>query len=109
MLDLKYIRENPELIRRAIAGKNETDRLSELLDLDGRRRAIIAEVETLKHEKNIASENVARTRKAGGDAADAILALRVVSDKTQSLDDSLRQVEDQILQLQLRIPNVPHP
>jgi seryl-tRNA synthetase len=109
MLDLKYIRENPELIRQAIASKHEADRLDEILDLDGRRRAIIAEVETLKHEKNIASENVARTKKAGGDAADAILALRVVSDKTQSLDESLRQVEEQILQLQLRIPNVPHP
>jgi seryl-tRNA synthetase len=109
MLDLKFIRENPALVRKAIADKNESDCLDELLRLDGRRREIIAEVETLKHEKNVASENVAKTKKAGGDATEAILAMRVVSEKTQALDESLRQVEEQILQLQLRIPNMPHP
>jgi len=109
MLDLKFIRENAESVQRAIANKNEVDCVDELLRLDTRRREIIAEVEALKHEKNVASENVAKTKRAGGDAADAILALRVVSDRTQTLDESLRQVEEQILQLQLRIPNMPHP
>lgn len=108
MLDLKYIRENPDLVRQAIVNKNESDKLGELLGLDGRRREIIAEVEALKHQKNVASENVAKTKKAGGDASGAILALRAVSDKAQSLDESLRQVEEQLLQLQLRIPNIPN-
>ncbi len=108
MLDLKFIRENPDLVRQAIANKNEADKLNELLALDGRRRDIIGEVEALKHQKNVASENVAKTKKAGGDASDAILALRAVSDKAQALDESLRQVEEQILQLQLRIPNIPN-
>ncbi|MBI5867711.1 MAG: serine--tRNA ligase [candidate division Zixibacteria bacterium] len=108
MLDLKFIRENPDLVRQAIANKNEADKLDELLALDGRRRDIIGEVEALKHQKNVASENVAKTKKAGGDASDAILAMRAVSDKAQALDESLRVVEEQILQLQLRIPNIPN-
>jgi seryl-tRNA synthetase len=109
MLDLKFIRENPDLVRQATASKNEVDCLDELLRLDGRRREIIADVEARKHDKNVASENVARIKKAGGEADEAILALRAVSDKTQALDESLRQVEEQILQLQLRIPNIPYP
>ncbi len=109
MLDLKFIRENVDVVRRAIADKHETDCVDELMALDARRRQIIGDVETLKHEKNVASENIAKAKKAGTDTNPAIASLRILSDRTQSLDETLRQVEDQILQCQLRIPNLPHP
>lgn len=109
MLDLKFIRDHVDDVRAAIANKNERDTLDDLLKLDGRRREIIGAVEVLKHEKNVASENIAKAKKAGEDAQPAIEAMRVVSEKTQALDNDLRETEAQILQLQLRIPNMPHP
>jgi seryl-tRNA synthetase len=109
MLDLKFIRDNVEDVRTAIANKNERDTLDDLLQLDGRRREIISEVETLKHEKNVASEQIAKAKKAGEDAQPAIEAMRVVSEKTQALDNALRETEAQMRQIQLRIPNIPHP
>jgi seryl-tRNA synthetase len=109
MLDLKFIRENTERVRVAIANKQEPDTLDELLRLDQRRREIISDVEKLKHEKNVASENIARAKKAGEDAQSAIDAMRAVSNRTQTLDSDLRAVEAEMQKLQLRIPNVPHP
>ncbi|GAB4320220.1 MAG: serine--tRNA ligase [Candidatus Zixiibacteriota bacterium] len=108
MLDLKFIRENVEAVRQGIANKNETDRLDDLLELDEKRRAIIADVEKLKHEKNVASENIARAKRAGEDATDAIAAMREVANRVQALDGELRDIEAQIRDLQLRIPNIPH-
>ena len=108
MLDLKFIRDNVDLVRQGIASKNEKDTLDDLLKLDARRREIIGEVETLKHQKNVESENIARAKKAGEDAATAIAAMRQVADKIQALDGELRDVEAGILAVQLRIPNMPH-
>ncbi|MBD3299257.1 MAG: serine--tRNA ligase [candidate division Zixibacteria bacterium] len=109
MLDLKFIRDNVEAVRQGTVNKNEEDRLDDLLQLDDKRRSIIADVEKLKHEKNVASQNIARAKKAGEDAADAIAAMREVSNRVQSLDTELREVETQMRELQLRIPNIPHP
>jgi len=109
MLDLKFIRDHVDDVRAAIANKNERDTLDDLLKLDGRRREIISAVEVLKHEKNVASQEIAKAKKSGEDAQPAIEAMRVVSEKTQALDSDLRETESQMLQLQLRIPNMPHP
>ncbi|MBI3872254.1 MAG: serine--tRNA ligase [candidate division Zixibacteria bacterium] len=109
MLDLKFIRENPDLVRRAIRDKKAPDHLDELLGLDSRRRAVIGEAEALKHERNVVSQQIADAKKAGREAADAIVAMRAVSERAQSLDIQLREIEEQILHWQLRIPNVPHP
>lgn len=109
MLDLKFIRENTEIVRAGIRNKNERDTLTELLSHDERRRAIIAEVESLKHRKNTASEEIARAKKAGTDAEASIASLRELSDRIQSLDADLRETESAIHSLLLRIPNLPHP
>jgi seryl-tRNA synthetase len=109
MLDLKYIRDNPERVREALAVKNTpTSLVDEFLAHDTRRREIIAEVEALKQERNQLSQRIADEKKAGRDASEIIAHGRVISDKTQSLDAELREVEDRLLQVQLRIPNCPH-
>ncbi|HEX9750353.1 MAG TPA: serine--tRNA ligase [candidate division Zixibacteria bacterium] len=107
MLDLKFIRENPERVSSGSRNKNEPDRVHEVLVLDEQRRAIIGTVETLKHEKNTASQQIAQSRKSGQDATDAITAMRQVSDRIQEMDNQLREVELQLHESLLRIPNPP--
>ncbi|GAB4301035.1 MAG: hypothetical protein Kow0098_28920 [Ignavibacteriaceae bacterium] len=58
MLDIKFIRENPELVKQGIINKNEKDRVDEILSLDEKRRKIIAEVEELKAKKNQVSAKI---------------------------------------------------
>lgn len=109
MLDLKYIRENPDHIRTALQAKNTPASLvDDFIRHDSRRRAIIAEVEALKHERNQLSQRIADEKKAGRDASEIIAHGRTISDKAQTLDAELRDVEEAMHQVQLRIPNIPH-
>jgi seryl-tRNA synthetase len=108
MLDLKFIRENTERVREGIRKKQERDRLDELLDLDTRRRALIREGETLKSKRNTVSAQVGVLKKEGRDATDLISEMKTVSDKIKELDDELRSVQEQIDEMLLWIPNLPH-
>ena len=67
MLDIKFIRENPEIVRQGIKNKNEKDRVDEILALDEKRRKIISEVEELKAKKNQVSAKIPQMKKAGED------------------------------------------
>ncbi|MBN2357007.1 serine--tRNA ligase [candidate division KSB1 bacterium] len=108
MLDLKFIRENADLVRRAIHDKGEKADLDALLKLDVKRREIIGQVESARAEQNKMTGQIADMKKAKQDATDVIKAMRGLSDKIKSFDDDLRQIEEKIYQIQIRIPNIPH-
>jgi seryl-tRNA synthetase len=109
MFDLKFIRENKELIKKAIQDKNETLDLDQLLNLDEKRREIISEVEKLKHQKNLANQKIASLKKEGKSAQEEIEKMKEVSDGISSLDNTLKDSEGKIDKLLLRVPNIPHP
>jgi seryl-tRNA synthetase len=108
MLDIKIIREQPELVRAAIKAKRTDDVLEEVLRLDTDRRAIIARVEVLKNKRNTVSEEVARIKRNGGNADDVIVEMKVVSDEITELDLALRETEQNLNGLLDTIPNIPH-
>jgi seryl-tRNA synthetase len=109
MFDLKFIRENKELVKKAIQDKNESLDLDQLLDLDEKRRKIISEVEELKHQKNLSNQKIASLKKEGKSAEEEIEKMKEVSQQISSLDNSLKDLEGEIGKLLLRVPNVPHP
>ncbi|MEJ5286968.1 MAG: Seryl-tRNA synthetase [Candidatus Kapaibacterium sp.] len=108
MLDLKFIRENPELVRKNIELKGENANIDFLLELDENRRKIIAEVERLKHHRNVVSNEIARLKKEKQDATAKIEEMRVVSDQIKAMDDELREIETKIRAELLKIPNMLH-
>ncbi len=108
MLDLKFIRENPELVKKGIEAKGEMGDVERLLELDRRRREIIQHVEDLKKQRNENSKAVARLKKEGQDASHIIESTRQISEKIKSLDEELKEVEDALHQELIRIPNLPH-
>jgi seryl-tRNA synthetase len=109
MLDLKFIRENVELVRQAIANKGEKVDLDRLLELDGQRRALLAEGEALKAQRNKVSESIAVMKKRGEDASALIREMGQVADRIRELDARLGEIEKAIYEVQIRIPNIPHP
>jgi seryl-tRNA synthetase len=109
MLDLKFIRENIDLVRQNIQNKNESIQVDSILEMDEKRRAIIQEVEKLKNQRNVVSKEIADLKKNKLDAEEKISAMKEVSDKIKSLDDDLRNVESDIYQIVLRIPNMTGP
>lgn len=108
MLDIKLIREQPDVVRSAIKAKQTDDILDEVLSLDGDRRAIIARVELLKNKRNTVSEEIARIKRKGENADDVIVEMKVVSDEIAALDGSLREVEEKLNYLLDTIPNIMH-
>ncbi len=108
MLDLRFIRENPELVKAGIAKKNDKSDIDKILALDERRREIIRTVESKKADKNRASGEIAKKKKAGESADDAIAAMRQLGDDITVLDAELRELESDLQDRLNWIPNIPH-
>ena len=108
MLDLKFIRENAEIVRHAIVNKGDKADLDRLLDLDAERRKILQNVEALRAEQNKVSSQIAERKKNGEDAAEAIAAMRQVSQNIKSGEEKLKIIQEELYQIHIAIPNVPH-
>ncbi|SFP97573.1 serine--tRNA ligase [Caldicoprobacter faecalis] len=108
MLDPKFIRSNPELVKQKLATKKEDVDLDRFLELDEKRRAYIAEVEKLKNRRNVVSEEIARLKKEKKDVTEIINEMRKVSDTIKEYDAKIREIEEQLEEVLLTIPNLPH-
>jgi len=108
MLDLKYIRENIDLVREGIKNKNEKDKFGDLLELDAKRRALIQETDDLKSKRNTVSEEIARLKKEKQNADQLISEMKEVSDKIKENDEKIRTLDTDIENILLYIPNMPH-
>lgn len=109
MLEIKLIRENPEQVKIELARKGISGgAIDEILQLDGKRREIIGEVENLKSLRNKASQEVARMKKEGRDASSTIAEMKKVSDDIKLKDENLSFVEKDINKALIDIPNLPH-
>jgi seryl-tRNA synthetase len=108
MLDLKFIRENPEAVKQGIKNKNEKDRVDEILSLDEKRRSLIAKTDELKAKRNQVSQLVGQMKKSGQDASGIIAEMKMVSDEITLLDSQLKEVEANLEDILMYVPNMPH-
>ncbi len=108
MLDIKLIRENPELVKKAIDAKNEKGNIDQLLENDEKRRNIIFKVEDLKKQRNDNSNLVAQFKREKKDTTDLINKTKSISNEIKILDQQLLEVEKVIHEDVLKIPNIPH-
>ena len=111
MLDIKYIKENPEDVieRLARKGKDAREDIARILELDGQRRAMIAETEALKAEQNKVSKEIPKLKKEGKDVATIFAEMKELSDKAKANDLKLRDIETEYMNLMLALPNLPDP
>ena len=90
MLDIKFIREHPDLVRDGIRKKGAVDSVDEILNLDARRRDILQKGEALKNRRNVVSEEIGKLKHSGGDASGAMTEMESVKGQIKSFDDELR-------------------
>lgn len=106
MLDLKFIRENSETVKKNCENKKADTFIDAILSYDERRREIISEVEKLKNQRNVNSREIGMLKREKKDASHIIKAMKEVSDNITNLDEELRKVEEN-LDLELkRVPNM---
>ncbi len=109
MLDLKFIREQTELVKNGIKAKNADDNVDAILALDNQRRTLIGEGEGLKAKRNEVSAKVGQMKKSGEDASAVIEEMNSVKTRIQQIDGELKSVEEKLEELLLTVPNIPHP
>ena len=104
MLDLKFIRDHPDDVREALVKLNETAPIDEILELDARRRELLAEADALKHRRNVVSKQIGRMKEKDHRL---IEEMREVGARIKGLDGKLGLVEEELQQLLLLVPNMP--
>lgn len=108
MLDLKVIRDQPDMIRNALVALNTTAPIDEILSLDEKRRAVVTDVELLKAKRNEGSKEVGRTKDPEVRAR-LIEEMRLLGDDIASKDEQVRAMDDELYNLLLLVPNLPLP
>ncbi len=107
MLDVKFVRDNIELVQQMLRNRQSDLDLQPLLQLDERRRGILFDVEEKKHRRNVASEEISRLKKEKGDASALIEEMKELGQQIKVLDLELAEVEQKFRDFLLIIPNVP--
>ena len=108
MLDLKFVREHAEAVRKGLKDKGYTLDITPLLSLDEQRRQLLQEVEALKCERNKANDEISGLKRSGGDPAAKIAEMKSISQKIGNLDSKVDEIVEKIADFSLRIPNMPH-
>ena len=110
MLDIKVIRDDPERVKKAILDRGMSAEVADvdgIIEQDAQRRALLVEVEDLKHQRNQASEEIVALKKEGGDSTAIVEKMKGISERIKNMDTEVREVETRIRELMLDIPNIP--
>lgn len=109
MLDLKFVRENPDIVKESLRRRGyEEASLDDFLYLEEDRRRVIVEVEELRNRRNTVSDEIGKKKKAGEDADELIREMRTVSERIKELDEKLKDIDQRIREFLLTVPNIPH-
>jgi seryl-tRNA synthetase len=107
VLDLKEIRRDPEAARAALERRRAADRLDEVLRLDARRRELLPQEEALRAEQNQASKAIGQARQGGGDASEAIAAMKAVATRAKAIAAERTDIDEQLDRTLATLPNLP--
>lgn len=107
MLDVKFVTENPDKVKAAMATRSGSYDVDAVLDLHAKRKELIKKTEAMKAERNRATEEVAKLKKSGGDASETIARVKADNQIIKELDDELSAVERDLKNALLNIPNIP--
>jgi seryl-tRNA synthetase len=97
MLDLKFIRENPELVKKAVADRHDSAPVDDILRLDAERRQGIIKLDNLRQERKAVSKEREKAQERG----------RALRAEIQTLEDGAKKIDEQLSELLLQVPNIP--
>ena len=109
MLDIKYIKENPQEVidRLAKKGKDAAEDIQAILALDTKRRELIAGVEAAKAEQNRTTKMIPALKKEGKDTTEIFAKMKELSASVKEDEETLKEVETQLTSFMLGLPNLP--
>jgi len=108
MLDLGYVREHLDVIEQMARDRGITLDLAPFRAIDTERRQLITATERLKAERNKASDEIVKLKKAGQDASAILGRMKEVSEEVKRSDERITVLDEQLRQFLLTVPNIPH-
>lgn len=109
MLDIKFIREHTEEVRQNLKNRHAQVDLDALLEADARRRELLGQVEAMKNRRNDVTKEISVLKRNKENADEKIAAMKELGDEIAVLDRKVKEAEEQMLAVQLMIPNMCHP
>ncbi len=109
MLDVKYIREHPDEVARALETRGAGESVQQLLAQDAARRRRVTAVETLKAERNKVTAGIAQAKRRGESPTEEMARMRKLGDEIKEMDAAISGVERGMEAILLQLPNLPHP
>ncbi|MDA8210821.1 MAG: serine--tRNA ligase [Clostridia bacterium] len=108
MLDIKFVRNNPQAVKAALAKRGNTVSIEAFLSSDEERRKRLVDVEQLKNKRNVVSQEIGKLKQSGQPAEDLVLEMRNVSQQIKDMDEEIKQIEEKLEYMILTIPNMPN-
>ena len=108
MLEIKFVRQNLEVVKRALETRGESTDLDAFIRYDRKRRDILLEIETLRHRRNVVSEEIATKKRDGENADEQLTEMREVSGRIKTLEKDLTESETAVKEIIMGLPNIPH-
>jgi seryl-tRNA synthetase len=108
MLDIKLLRQDLSQVEKAMKNRGDALDLTTFRELDQDRQDRLQQAEALRHQRNTVSASIARMKKEGQDATALMAETRGVSDQIKALETSIAGLDEQLQQILMRIPNIPH-
>lgn len=108
VLDLKFVRNNPDLVKEALENRGSKIDLELFLEQEDFRRKILVQVESLKNRRNKVSEEVGKLKQAGQDAEQLVQEMRTVNQEIKQFENKLTEIEQNMTGYLYEIPNIPH-
>ena len=109
MLEIKFIRKNLPEVQTALSNRGAEADLDTFKTADKKRRGVLMEIEELRRRRNVVSDQIAGMKKVGENADDLMTKMRGVAGRIKELEVSLADSENQINQITMGLPNIPHP
>ena len=107
MIDIKVIRETPDLVKKAVRDKGMRVDIDHVLAVDARRRQLESEFNDLRHEQKVAGEKIAKAPKA--EKAALSQAMAQIKTRVKELEELRTQADAELHELMLLVPQIPHP
>ena len=108
MLDSRFVRENIDVLKKALEKRGYEIDLSEFLSLEEERLKLLKEAEELRNKRNVVSEEIGRLKKQKQDAEKLVAEMKGVSERIKEIDEIVRGMEEKTGLFLLNIPNIPH-
>ncbi|MBQ3610721.1 MAG: serine--tRNA ligase [Firmicutes bacterium] len=110
MLDIKRIREDFDGVKAAVERRCKGDfGIDNVLEYDKQRRALLAEVEQMKNQQSVKSKEIPKMKKAGEDTTELMAEMKKLSEEIKVLDAKVSEVEANLQDALLNVPNTPNP